>query len=224
MNRVPKLLSAFALTVACAVTSAFAQLPAGDYDLYTFDEFGHGSFQVAGTGPLPLFIQNLPGAVAQDPFSGLFTLRYNVSAAMLPGDVLIYDKGPVNVLSDIIRFDGQGHLFFFSQLQPGETPTLADVPTLPSTLTGVNDVGLFETQFPFGGVGVTYVPLPARQQPGSDTFPDQFVIITSTPEPATAFLLLLGTGLFLIRRLSQSKIASQKSKIPSTPSPSSATC
>ena len=198
MQRALKTICVFGLVSACAAATTFAQLPPGDYDLYTFDEAGFGSFRVAGTGPLPNFIAYLPGTVAQDPFSGLFTLRYNVPATMSAGDLLIFDNGPQYALSDIIRFDGQGHLFFFSQLEPGETPTLADVAQLPSPLAGFNDVGLLETQLPFGGNGVTYVPVPARQQPGSDTVATQFEIISNVPEPAPAFLLLLGAGLFLI--------------------------
>jgi hypothetical protein len=201
MNRTTRLFALLGLTFACAAATTFGQITNGDYGLYTLDESGNGFFQVAGTGPIPLFILSLPGTVAQDPFSGLSTLRYNVPATTSAGDLLIYDDAAQTSLSDIIRFDGQGHLFFFSKLQPGETPQLADIAQLPAPLTQFPTVSMTETNVGFGGLGVGYFPPDSTFLPGSDANPKEFLIISEVPEPATAFLLLLGAGLFLVRQL-----------------------
>jgi hypothetical protein len=198
MNRIPKLLTIFSLTFVCALPASFGQIIGPSHPLHTFDEWGHGVQSYTPFGPYILIPE--PGAVAQDPFSGLSTMSYPVQLAASPGDVLIYEDAQQTVLSDIIRFDGQGHLFFFSQLKPGETPALADVAQLPTPLTQFPTVSLTETNLGFGSLGVDYLPAVSSLMPGSDANLTEFLFISEVPEPAPAFLLLLGATLFLVRR------------------------
>src|SRR5262249_27401532 len=132
-----------------------------------------------------------------DPVSGTATLWYNVGFPALPGDVVLFEPGGggnTNI-SDLIRFDGQGGMFFFSELEPGEiNPDPADVPILPGTnpllpVIFLNEIG------PEGNNGALYKPLAG--QPGFDptgVFPGlQYNFISdAVPEPSPAALMLCG--------------------------------
>jgi hypothetical protein len=203
MNRIPKLLALLSLTFACALPAAFGQIVLETHGLYAFDESGQGSFRITGTGALPFFISNIHGTVALDPFLGVPSLSYPVSSNASPGDVRIYDDAAQSVLSDVIRFDGHGHLFFYSQLQPGETPELADVPQLPPLAPQLPFVSITETNFLHGGMGVDYLIPATSALPGADGTTVEFLFITEVPEPAPAFLLPICAGLLLIGRLAK---------------------
>src|SRR5262245_49359393 len=74
--------------------------------LVTVDEFGKGNFN--GTG--------LPSAIAVEPISGIATLMYTLPFVGTPGDVVLLEPGTgPQQTSDILRFDGQGNLYFFSE-------------------------------------------------------------------------------------------------------------
>src|SRR5256885_4010263 len=75
--------------------------------LITVDELGNGNFNG----------QPLPSFQSPDPFCGIETRTYSISYARIPGDARLMEPNPAgtNLLSDIIRFDGQGNLFFFSE-------------------------------------------------------------------------------------------------------------
>jgi hypothetical protein len=198
MNRAFKLIAIFSLTFACALPAAFGQLFGPPHELLTVNEFGQGVQSVTPYGPYILI--NVPGAVAQDPFSGLSTMSYPVQLAASPGDVLIYEDAAQTVLSDIIRFDGQGRFFFFSQLEPGETPNPSDVAQLPAPLTQFPTVSITETNLDFGSLGADYLVPASTLMPGSDANLKEFLFITEVPEPATVFLLLFGAGFLLLRQ------------------------
>src|SRR5271165_837956 len=100
MKTLTKLLALGALTSLLAAATAY-----GQFNL-TFDEWGNSTYQ--------------PGQLMPDPTGGVLNwnvLVYNLPFAGLPGDVLMYDPvvGTTNyVLGDVLRFDGNGHMIFYS--------------------------------------------------------------------------------------------------------------
>src|SRR5580704_12004051 len=100
----------------------------------TFDEAGSGSV-FNGTFP------NMPGQMTVDPTTGMTTLTYHIAASTssptIAGDVQITEPNSgtgATVLSDLLRFDPNGMLFVYSDLEAGETA--ATPPTISA------DVGL----------------------------------------------------------------------------------
>src|SRR5204863_6754025 len=93
--------------------------------LITVDEFGNGNFNG----------QPLPSFQSPDPFSGIVTLTYRLPFPGVPGDVQLFEPNAAgtNILSDIIRFDGNGNLYFFSEIEPTDVPPFdpADVGQFP---------------------------------------------------------------------------------------------
>src|SRR5580765_6485359 len=117
-NSIAKVLGAVSFISAITTTTALAQ------PLITVDELGNGTFN--GT--------ILPSFQSPDPFSGIVTLTYRLPFPGVPGDVLLFEPGPqTNVLSDVLRFDGNGNLYFFSEREPTDVPPFdpADVAQLP---------------------------------------------------------------------------------------------
>src|SRR5438105_7762225 len=112
------IVAAFAMTAAWS-TSVFAQ------PLVTVDELGNGNFNG----------QVLPSFQSADPFSGIVTLTYRLPFAGVPGDVQLFEPSTTgtNQLSDIIRFDGNGNLYFFSEREPTDVSPFdpADVNQFP---------------------------------------------------------------------------------------------
>ncbi len=171
------------------VTSAAAQTNL----LITVDEYGRGNYNGSP----------LQSGMMTDPFSGMTTLGYILPFPTLPGDVVLVEAGtPLAVApSDIIRFDGQGHLFFFSDSSPLDPPDApADVPQLPPLLTQYPVVTLNEIG-PEGNNGAQYFPLAG--QPGSlpTGAPVQYNFISDIPEPASILVATLGGGLLLLLNL-----------------------
>src|SRR2546423_8271985 len=126
MKQTTKILALFATTSAIAVTAALGQ------PLITLDELGKGTYN--GT--------ILPSSIQTDPFSNIQTLAYNLPFPGAPGDVLLNE--PSGVLSDLLRFDGQGHVFFFSEREPTDTAPFdpADVGQFPSPVAAPPVVNL----------------------------------------------------------------------------------
>jgi hypothetical protein len=105
--------------IAAHTTSAFAAI-----NNITVDEFGH--MTIDGN-------PGQPGFIDTDPISGQATLAYQLPFAGHPGDVPLTDAVITNsVFSDLLRFPGNGRLYFFSLINPGDTPSLADVSSLPA--------------------------------------------------------------------------------------------
>ena len=123
-------------SAALAATTALSQ------PLISVDEWGNGAI---GGSPLTWQTSLL------EPFSGMFTLSYNLPFPGVPGDVSIADSD--GTVSDIIRFDGSGHLFFFSDFSVTEPPiSLADVGVPP--FNAANPVVfLAEVSLPSGADG-----------------------------------------------------------------------
>jgi hypothetical protein len=186
-NSFAKILAIFGLTSALAITTASAQ----NGPLITVDELGNGTFN--GTV--------LHSGLKPDPFSGIVTLAYQLPFPGVPGDVLLFEPGPqTNVLSDIIRFDGQGFLYFFSERETTDVPPFdpADVAQFPSPIAALQQVSLLETG-PEGNNGAFYTP---GGGPGGDpTFNPSYQFISDVPEPGSGVLAILGGGLWVAMRV-----------------------
>ena len=168
--------------LAASATSVFA-LGA----ILTIDEAGD-----AYLTPSQLF----PYTIGTDPISGLSTLEYTLPFAGVAGDVLLQEPGG-SAISDVLRFDGDFHVFFFSEVEAGQAQ-LADV-GLPSTFITPN-VTIAES----GTEGVfTYAYYtPTSTQPGyKPASPGmEYYIISDVPEPSVMMLGGLGGGLLLFLR------------------------
>jgi len=158
----------------------------------TFDENGHGT--VNG--------QPLPFTVATDPTGGVMTspvLIYFLPFDIQGGDVRLIELGQPNApVSDIIRFFSPlpggttSDLIFYSDVESGEPPNLADV-GLPvsSTTISINETGAE------GNNGAVWSPtLPEPGTPllgGPVTGTVQYTIVSdgTVPDHGSAALLPL---------------------------------
>ena len=180
--------------IALAVTTASGQPYPGA--TWTFDEQGLGLLSSPTLGGYVI------GTVQVEPLSGIATLYYNWGTPTVPGDVVLLEPvAPGTNISDIIRFDGRGGLYFFSDREPGDpNPDPADVFQFPA-LIGTYVENVFETG-PEGNNFAHYTPLPGT--PGYDIsgiFPGvAYVFISDIPEPGCLWLTGVGSGLLLVLR------------------------
>jgi len=180
-----KTLKNFLRFVVCIGLLAASTTVFGQFQIVNLDENGNG-----------YITQSLPFAygVAVEPISGVRTLWYQLPYAGVAGDVLLQESvgGP---LSDLLRFDGNGHVWFFSDSENGtDFDALADVLQIPQPVGNI--AGPFLEQGPEGNNGYLY--LPNSGQPGSQpAVPVAYNIISDVPEPGSALLALLG-GSFLV--------------------------
>jgi hypothetical protein len=177
----PKL---FLLTLAIFISGLTTQ---GQTVVFNYDEFGNntgnGSPQTSGT-------------VGMDPNSGLTTLRYATSGNPVPGDVVILE--PNSSGSDIIRFGGDGFMYFFSDTDDPGAPSLADGP-FPQTLLANN---LFFSESTVGGQTGLFNYSPGSGEPGQQsgfTTTYNFVSDGVIPEPSVLALITAG-GLMILCR------------------------
>ena len=176
MKRLTRMFLMIGFTSAVAVTTGLGQ--PGPFVL-NFDELGNMTLN-GNPGP--------PGVLQPDPSSGLLALSYQLPFPGNPGDILLID--PQNFLvSDLIRFLGNGQLFFYSLKDDNSPPDPADVPVLPNPINP--NIAFFEQ----GGIEINnglfnYVPGPGGI--GGDPSNPTYNFLSDVPEPASAVLLGLG--------------------------------
>ena len=143
-----------------------------------------------------------PGVLQLESRPGWFARRVDVydPHGTIVGDLLIDEPG--GGLSDLVRWNGNGTVVFYSDLpEAGEIPDLADIglPTVfyPNLLEVV-ETGLFGSVYTEAGPnGYVYIPRPGK--PGFDPNgpTSQYTIISDIPEPGTEALVWLGLVAFL---------------------------
>jgi hypothetical protein len=166
--------------LAASATSVFAFGP-----VLTIDESGNAYL----TASEPFAFTN-----ALEPISAMSTLQYTLPFAGVAGDVLVQEQGG-SAISDILRFDGNFHVYFFSDYAAGSTEP-ADV-GLPSVFMTPN---VTVTEYGTEDVSVDAWYTPIAGQPGyKPAAPGmQYHIISDVPEPGTMLLGGLGGGLLLL--------------------------
>ncbi|PYJ03544.1 MAG: hypothetical protein DME25_11920 [Verrucomicrobia bacterium] len=184
MNQLVKVSAAFVFTSAIALATASGQ----PGPVITVDELGNGTFN--GTV--------LPSFQSPEPNSGIVTLTYRLPFPGAPGDVQLFEPNAAgtNQLSDIIRFDGNGNLWFFSEREPTDVPPFdpADVSQFPPPIASLPVVSLIETG-PEGNNGAFYTPAPGG--PGDNSAGASYNFISDVPEPSAGLLAILGSGFVL---------------------------
>ena len=105
MKKYFKVMLTVGAAAAITATTAF-----GQNLLISVDEWGIG---YANGTPLP-------SQKALEPFSGLTTIAYTLPFPAIPGDVQLIE--PDGTTSDVLRFDANSHLFFFSDWNAADPP------------------------------------------------------------------------------------------------------
>lgn len=157
--------------------------------------FGQAQIIYMGENGSAYITPSLPFAytVATEPVSGKATLEYTLPFAGVAGDLLLTEPNSSQI-SDVLRFDGNSHVYFFSDLDAGQNQ-LADV-GLPSVYISPN-VTIAETGTE--GVATSALYIPSAGQPGYKAAgPVAYQIISDVPEPGTAVLGGLCSGLLLV--------------------------
>lgn len=190
MKKSMKVLAVFGFTSAIALTTALGQ----GGPLITVDEFGNGN--INGT-PLPSF-------QSADPFSGIVTLTYQLPFPGVRGDVRLTEPDNTGALqtTDVIRFDGNFNLRFFSEIEPTDLPPFdpADVAQLPPPIAALQSIFIPEIG-PEGSNGAFYNP--SGGLPGDNTAGASYHFISDAvpaPEPNISALAALGGVLVLLQQ------------------------
>jgi hypothetical protein len=132
------------------------------------------------------------GFLAPDPGPGGLpaVLIYNLPFAGLQGDVLIKDGSLTGLLGDVVRFNGNGTLIFYSDTPPIDSIP-GDTPSPPGALYPnqaiVAEIG------PEGNNAVIYTP--TANQPGFDVSNPTYTFVSDGTVPEPASLTLLGIGI-----------------------------
>ena len=179
MKKSIKTLLALGFTAAIAVTTAFSQ------PVITVDEFGNGD--ISGT-PLAWSTNTA------DPFSGLITLSYTLPFQGVAGDVFITDIS--GTVSDILRFDGNFNLFFYSDASIADpSDSFADRVGFPA---GPLPVSLFFSETgPEAGPNGLFGYTPGFADPGANTAGASYNFISDPAVPEPSSLALLACGLVI---------------------------
>jgi hypothetical protein len=168
----------FAASLAVAISSTALAQP-----VINIDETGVGTF---GGAPLT-------SGTLLDTNSGLTTLVYFLPFPGVAGDVALVDTSGVG--SDVLRWDGNFHLFVFSDNSDVDSPTpIADV-GLPAALLPLSSV-LLETG-PEAGPNGLFNYNPGFTGPGGNTAGATYNFISDpapVPEPGTLALFAGGLG------------------------------
>jgi hypothetical protein len=150
------------------------------------------------------------GVLAPEPISGQVTLRYQLPFPGILGDVVLFEPPNFTQMSDIIRFPGNGFMYFFSAVDANEPPepgVLADG-VLPVELPNPNHVETIET----GPEGANGLLMWSPQNAGAGGAPSlptyDFISDGVVPEPSTIVLGALGAGSLLMLALRRRALAS----------------
>jgi len=186
MKRFTNVLFSLAVSSLIAGMASSAQAAA-----ITVDELGNGYYNGAV----------MPSSIQTDPFSGMATLTYQLPFPGVPGDVELFEPGtPLPAPpSDVIRFDGNFNMYFFSDNLDGPPFDPADV-GIPQPIAALNRISLFESG-PEGNNGAYYAPSGNGSDPGDNSFGADYYFVSDgvAPEPTTLALAGL-SGLLLIRK------------------------
>jgi len=174
------------LLAACAPTFAQTQPTT-----ITVDEMGVGSVQRNGNSvPISGFLTTDPGPgglVGAQPN----VLAYHLPFAGTPGDVLLLDGSQDNAPGDLLRFNGNAGVLFYSDSADGvdARADLAPFPTAFYTnVVRISEIG------PDNSNGASYTPLPG--QPGFDPAASTtYQIVSDAPVPEASSGI--GFGLIL---------------------------
>jgi hypothetical protein len=162
---------------------------------FAVDEYGNMTINGA-RGP--------QGVVAVEPISGLATLRYPLPGYPgILGDVVMFEPPNFTQISDIVRFPGNGFMYFFSAVdavEPPEPGVLADG-VLPAELPNPNHVEILEN----GPEGANGLLMWSPQNAGAGGAPSlptyDFISDGVVPEPSSIVLGALGAGSLLLLAL-----------------------
>ena len=138
--------------------------------------------------------QPFPYTMALEPDSGITTLEYTLPFAGVAGDLLLQEPSSSQI-SDVLRFDGNFHVYFFSDTGLGQT-LLADVGLPPTYLTPQVTIAELGTE----GVSTYAFYIPTSGEPGykSAAPGTTYYILSDVPEPSVMMLGSLGCGLLLL--------------------------
>jgi hypothetical protein len=177
MKKHIKVMLAAGFTAAMAVTTAFSQT-----NVLTVDEFGVGTYNGTPLASGPLF----------DPSSGITTIGYTLPFPAVPGDVVLSEPN-IGTVSDVLRFDGNGNLFFFSDFDLSDPPDAPADKGLPSTYQ-LNTVFFTESGVE-GGLQGLFGYAPGSGDPGDNSAGAIYNFISDVPEPGALPLLACGLGM-----------------------------
>jgi len=182
MKRILKSLALLGAIATVGISPAMAQV-------FSFDEFGNGAFG--------------PGVLQADPGPGGLgsVLTYPLPFAGTPGDLLVHDPLEGGLVLDVIRWNGNGTLLFYSD-NIGGVDALGDTPSPPSAFYP-NQANMNEGGVEGGLQDLFYTPGPG--QPGFDpaVAGATYHLISDVPEPGSVALLLAGLGFLGWRRARQ---------------------
>lgn len=157
--------------LAASATSGLA----GIFAIYTLDNTGNAYYTAGDLSP---------ATQATDPVSGLTTLEYTLPFAGTAGDVLFQQNasGPV---TDLLRFDGNSHVYFFSTDGVGSPAYVAALPA-----TGSPNAGPFILQNSSATLASQNYN-PTSGQPGYNAG-TQYSVNVVVPEPSPMVLGAMG--------------------------------